>query len=235
MQSLFLIKLVILQGVYDVETDQPKYHSYRQQQWQHGAVLQRLPAVARWEQAEIPFHRQPRSQRRQRQRQAQEDMREIREPLRQRIEADKKERDRRKIKADRVDPIACRNQARRAQQAKRPRFPQRNPAGRQMPRRRPGFSRSNSRSAIRLNDMAQVRAQTIAARMSKKILQPGQPRLSRAATAIEAKAKGSAKMVWGNLMNSDHFRNCWNRERIQQLFKPVRAGRSIRTVLFIRH
>src|SRR5208283_5727832 len=78
-----------------------------------------------------------------------------------------------------------------------------------------GFARSNSRSAIRLNDMAQVRAQTIAARMSKKILQPGQPRLSRAATAIEARAKGKAKMVWGNLMNSDHFRSCWNRARIQ--------------------
>src|ERR1035438_8361976 len=61
MQSLFSIEFVILQGVYDVETDQPKYHSSGQQQGQHGAVLQHLPAVARREQEKIAFYGPPRS------------------------------------------------------------------------------------------------------------------------------------------------------------------------------
>ncbi len=36
--------------------------------------------------------------------------------------------------------------------------------------------------------------------------QPGQPRFSRAAMAIAARANGSAKMVWENLTNSPHLR-----------------------------
>src|SRR5665213_446982 len=68
-----------------------------------------------------------------------------------------------------------------------------------------GFALSNSRSAMRLKAMAQVRAQTIDARISKNILQPGQPRLSRAATAIEAMAKGRAKTVCESLIKSNHL------------------------------
>src|SRR6185369_932600 len=68
-----------------------------------------------------------------------------------------------------------------------------------------GFSASNFRSAIRLKAMAQVLAQTMAARIKPNFFQPGQPRLSRAATAIAASAKGSAKAVWENLTNSAHF------------------------------
>ena len=58
---------------------------------------------------------------------------------------------------------------------------------------------------MRLNAMAQVRAQTIAARISPKILQPGQPRLSRAATIIAASANGSAKTVCEKRTNEPHF------------------------------
>ena len=58
---------------------------------------------------------------------------------------------------------------------------------------------------MRLNAMAQVRAQTIAARTSPNIRQPGQPRLSRAATAIAASANGRAKTVCGKRTKEAHF------------------------------
>jgi len=51
---------------------------------------------------------------------------------------------------------------------------------------------------MRLNAIAQVLAQTIAARISAKVRQPGHPWLLRAATAIAANAKGSAKTVCEN-------------------------------------
>jgi hypothetical protein len=47
---------------------------------------------------------------------------------------------------------------------------------------RGGFSASNRRSAIRLNAIAQVRAQAIAATTSRNNRQPGQPWFPRAAT-----------------------------------------------------
>src|SRR5689334_1259501 len=68
-----------------------------------------------------------------------------------------------------------------------------------------GLSASNLRSAIRLNAIAHVRAQTMQARMSPNFLQPGQPRLSLAATTIAARANGSAKIVCENFTNSAHF------------------------------
>jgi cation transport regulator ChaC len=46
---------------------------------------------------------------------------------------------------------------------------------------------------MRLKAIAQVRAQTMAARIRPKVRQPGQPRCSRAATIIAASAKGSAR------------------------------------------
>ena len=58
---------------------------------------------------------------------------------------------------------------------------------------------------MRLNAMAQVRAQTIAARIRPKVRQPGQPRLSRAATAIAASANGSAKTVCEKRTNEAHL------------------------------
>src|SRR5581483_7827037 len=54
---------------------------------------------------------------------------------------------------------------------------------------------------MRLKDIAQVRAQTIAVRIRRNVRQPGQPRSSRAAKAMEARAKGRAKTVWLSLMN----------------------------------
>ena len=51
-----------------------------------------------------------------------------------------------------------------------------------------------------------VRAQTIAARIRPNVCQPGQPWLSRAATAIAASANGSANTVWLNRTNSPHLR-----------------------------
>src|SRR5258706_4887393 len=59
---------------------------------------------------------------------------------------------------------------------------------------------------MRLNAIGQVRAQIIAARMSPNFFQPGHPRFSRAATAMEASANGRAKTVWLNFTNSAHFR-----------------------------
>src|SRR5436190_853212 len=67
-----------------------------------------------------------------------------------------------------------------------------------------GFSLSKWRSTMRLKDMAQVRAVTTAPMMRRKVCQPGQPRFWRAATDIEARAKGSAKTVWDSLTNWPH-------------------------------
>ena len=58
--------------------------------------------------------------------------------------------------------------------------------------------------------MAQVRAHIIAARINPKILPPGQPRFSRAATSIAAKAKGRANTVWEKRTNSPHLRSVAN-------------------------
>jgi hypothetical protein len=54
---------------------------------------------------------------------------------------------------------------------------------------------SNLRSTTRLKAMAQVRAETMAARISPKVRHPGHPELARAATAMAAKANGSANTV----------------------------------------
>src|SRR5580698_7751718 len=78
------------------------------------------------------------------------------------------------------------------------------PAGRWRPAVR-GLAASNFRSTMRLKDMAQVRAQTIAARINQKMRQPGQPWVSRAATAMEASAKGSAKTVCDSLTKPAHL------------------------------
>src|SRR5664279_3013660 len=68
-----------------------------------------------------------------------------------------------------------------------------------------GFSASSLRSTMRLKAIAQVRAQTMAARIRPNVRQPGHPRLPRAATAIAANAKGKAKAVWENRTNEAHF------------------------------
>src|SRR5689334_16635553 len=58
---------------------------------------------------------------------------------------------------------------------------------------------------MRLNDIAQVRAVSTAPTMRRNNRQPGQPRVSRAATVIEASANGSAKTVCESLTNSPHL------------------------------
>src|SRR5690349_13669241 len=68
-----------------------------------------------------------------------------------------------------------------------------------------GLALSNFRSTIRLKAIAQVRAQTIAARISPKVRQPGQPRSARAATTMEANANGSAKTVCDDLPKPAHL------------------------------
>ena len=69
-----------------------------------------------------------------------------------------------------------------------------------------GFRASNRRSAIRLNPIAAVRAQTMAARVKMKIRQPGQPPPSRDATAMLASANGNAKTVCEKRTNAKYFR-----------------------------
>ena len=61
-----------------------------------------------------------------------------------------------------------------------------------------GFRPSSFRSTIRLKIMAQVRAVTIANKMSENNLQPGQPFSGAEATTIDAKANGRAKTVCEN-------------------------------------
>jgi hypothetical protein len=58
---------------------------------------------------------------------------------------------------------------------------------------------------MRLNAIAHVRAQTIAAKISPQILHPGHPRVSRDATTIAASANGSANTVCENRTNDPHF------------------------------
>src|SRR2546429_9038978 len=73
---------------------------------------------------------------------------------------------------------------------------------------------------MRLNDIAQVRAQTIAARMRPNVRQPGQPRWSRAATTIDARAKGSAKTVCEKRTKDSHLLMNENIERRTSKFQP---------------
>src|ERR1019366_3351717 len=58
---------------------------------------------------------------------------------------------------------------------------------------------------MRLNAIAHVRAQTIAARISPNMRQPGQPRFSRAAISIAASANGNAKIVCEKRTNESHL------------------------------
>ena len=94
------------------------------------------------------------------------------------------------------------------------------PAGRCRLRVR-GLAASNLRSTIRLKAMAQVRAVTMAIRISPNNFQPGQPRskatraacsasgrrawAARAASTVAAMAKGRAKTVCDNFTKSAHF------------------------------
>src|SRR5215470_2142304 len=64
---------------------------------------------------------------------------------------------------------------------------------------------------MRLKAIAQVRAQTIAVRISPRARQPGQPRLSRAATVIAANANGRANSVCEKRTNDAHL---WIKENI---------------------
>src|SRR5262245_50111192 len=58
---------------------------------------------------------------------------------------------------------------------------------------------------MRLNAIAHVRAQTIAARINPNVRQPGQPRSSRDATSMAASANGSAKIVCEKRTKPPHF------------------------------
>src|SRR5437867_3242348 len=69
-----------------------------------------------------------------------------------------------------------------------------------------GLAASNLRSTMRLKAMAQVRPLTMARRISTKTGHPGQPRWSLEAIAMDAKAKGRAKIVCETFTNSPH---CW--------------------------
>ena len=195
-QAVRLVELVILQRVDDVEADQPQHD--RQREHDHLQNFQRGNVRA--------FHRQPRADRRQRQREAEKNVRVIREPFGQRIKTNHHQRDRREVKAERIEKITGGDQARRRTRAQSAiaLASEICPAGRWRLAVR-GFSASNLRSTMRLNAIAQVRAQTIAARISPKVRQPGQPRLSRAATIIAASANGRAKTVCENRTNEAHF------------------------------
>src|SRR6266516_5905203 len=125
MQAVLAVELVVLQRVDHVETDQPKHDGRRQYDRQKGALLQDQPAIFDWEKVEGSFDREPRAQRRQGQSQTEENVREIREAFGQRIKADTKQRNRRKVKTDSVDEVTRDDESETAQQTKRPRARQR--------------------------------------------------------------------------------------------------------------
>src|SRR5687767_13890909 len=87
-----------------------------------------------------------------------------------------------------------------------------------------GFSLSNFRSTMRLNDMAHVRAHTMAATIKTNGRQPGQPRVSRAATTIAARANGKAKTVCENFTKAPHLRISAN---IDPILPPAIAARVV--------
>ena len=107
-QAVRFVELVILQRVNDVEADEPQNHGEREQRhlqnFQDGNIR--------------AFHRQPRADGREREREAEKNMRVIREPFRQRIKTNQHQRDRRKIKAQRIQKITGGDQARAGQSAK---------------------------------------------------------------------------------------------------------------------
>ena len=102
-QAVRFVELVILQRVNDVEADEPQHDGQRERG--HLQNFQRRNIRA--------FHRQPRADRRERQREAEKNVRVIREPFRQRIKTNHHQRDRRKIKAQRIQKITGRDQTRR--------------------------------------------------------------------------------------------------------------------------
>ena len=68
-----------------------------------------------------------------------------------------------------------------------------------------GFSASNLRSTIRLNDIAHVLAVATAPTISKNNFHPGHPRVSFAASTMDAIAKGIANTVCDSFTNSPHL------------------------------
>ena len=122
-QSLRLVELVILQRVDDVEADEPQHHGERERGHLHNFQCGNLRAL----------HRQPRADGREREREAEENVCVIREPFRDRVKADDKQRDGRKHETKQVQPITGDEQSGGAQQPQRPRARQRNLAGGQMP------------------------------------------------------------------------------------------------------
>src|SRR5215213_7296213 len=93
---------------------------------------------------------------------------------------------------------------------------------------------------MRLKAMAQVRAQTMAARIRPNLFQPGHPRFSRAASAIAAKANGSANIVCEKRTNSPHLRTVENTgsEPDDECCLPPGSDcllRSAMTVLILSH
>ena len=111
----------------------------RQNDQQKGAPFQDQPAIFDWKKIEAAFDREPGADRRQSQSQAEENVREIGEPFGQRIKADTKQPDRRKVKTDWIDEVTRDDKSSAAQPTKRPRASQRDFSGRQMAARGAGI------------------------------------------------------------------------------------------------
>ncbi len=139
------------------------------------------------------LHRQPRADGRERQRDAEKNVRVIREPLRQRIKTNHHQRDGRQIKAKRIEKITrATNPAAERTHSKMALASEICPAGRCRLAVR-GLSASNFRSTMRLNAIAQVRAQTIAARISPKHLASPASRDCRAPPRASPPAQTAAR------------------------------------------
>ncbi len=158
-------------------------------------------------QSNISTHCQPGAKRSNAKSQPEKDVGEVRETLGKRVEEHDHQGYWRKPTTQRVDRAMTHNPTRARSQ--RP-LPTRSSAEYlslwQVPFAVRGFNASLLRSTIRLIPIAAVRAHTIAARISRKIRQPGHPRLAFAATTIDASANGSANTVCEKRTNSKYFR-----------------------------
>src|SRR5688572_6926846 len=136
MKVLSSVEFVILQGIDDVEADQPENHDDPEQDRdeRRGLAEQRRKRKTTGD-------RQPGADGRQSQRQPKPNVSVVGEPFGQRIEADQEQRDRGKVKANGVEKPTRRGESNRTESPKRPGAGEANLATGQMAHGRPGIRR----------------------------------------------------------------------------------------------
>src|ERR1044071_4918520 len=103
MEAVGPIEFIVLEGVNDVEADEPEDHGGSKDQGKEGAPGRREPPVFDREKVKAARDGEPGPDGRQGQGQAEVDMGEIGEAFGQRIEADEEEGDRREVETGAVE------------------------------------------------------------------------------------------------------------------------------------